>query len=184
MGALARRVGASGERWCVMASGAAIAVDTGGWASAKVAVQEHDGGQALVAVEAIEAGEPVLRLSRVFVAERGRYTIQIDEGRHQAGTGEADDFMNHSCAPNVRIDVEALEAVALRSIAAGELVTFHYLTTEWEMAEPFTCRCGAPGCLGTLRGFRHLGPAARRALAPLLSPFLRARLERGDGDER
>ena len=165
-----------------MANGAAMAVESGGWASAKVAVQEHDGGRALVAVAAIDAGERVLGLSRVFVAERGRYTIQLDEARHQAGTGEADDFMNHSCAPNVRLDVEALEAVALRPIAAGELVTFHYLTTEWEMAEPFACRCGAPGCLGTLRGFRYLGPAARRALAPLLSPFLRGHLERGDGD--
>jgi len=148
-----------------------------GWASPLVEVRMHDGGRALVAVATIGPGERLLRLSPIFVDTRGRYTIQIDERRHQAGTGEPDDFMNHSCAPNSHLDTIALEVVAIAPIAPGELITFNYLTTEWELAEPFDCRCGAPACHGQIAGFRHLDAERRRQLAPLLSPLLRARLD-------
>ena len=136
----------------------------------------HGDGRALLATGSIAAGERLIALAHVFVDLPSRYTIQIEEHLHQAGTGEADDFMNHSCDPNVMIDFISLEVIALRPITAGELITFDYNICEWDMREPFSCECGSPRCIGEVRGFRHLPPAQRRRLNPWLSPFLRRRL--------
>mmetsp|Transcript_54869 Transcript_54869/g.151924 ORF Transcript_54869/g.151924 Transcript_54869/m.151924 type:complete len:288 (-) Transcript_54869:102-965(-) len=63
--------------------------------------------------------------------------------------------------------------VALRSIAPREALTFDYHTTEWDMASPFTCLCLAPGCVGTVRGYKWLTAEQREAVEPHLSPFVR-----------
>lgn len=153
------------------------------WVSDKVEIVPHDGGRALVATASIDAGERLIALAHVFVDLPSKYTIQIQEHLHQAGTEEADDFMNHSCEPNVSIDFEALVVIALRPIAAGKLVTFNYNICEWDMREPFACVCGSEHCIGTIRGFRHLDGQERRRLLPWLSPYLRSRLAKGEGDE-
>lgn len=49
--------------------------------------------------------------------------------------------------------------MARRDIAAGELISFDYLSTETEIAEPFDCHCGAPGCR------RRIDTAMARAIA-------------------
>ena len=118
--------------------------------------------------------EVLIALAHVFVGAPGRHTIQIDGERHQAGTGEIDDFLNHHCQPSAYLDAERLCFVAARDIAAGEELTFNYLTSEWDMAEAFECRCGAESCLGNIRGFKHLTPAEQARLEPLLTPFLRS----------
>lgn len=160
-----------------MDDGEGRVVEAKTWASDKVEVRPCGDGQALYASADIEAGERVLVLAPVFVTAIGRYTIQIDGERHQAGTGEADDYMNHSCEPSARLDFETLEVFALRPIGAGELVTFNYLTSEWDMVEPFACECGSTRCIRTIRGFRHLDEGQRRALLLLASPYLRGRVE-------
>ena len=156
------------------------------WVSEKVEVQPYAGGQALMATAAIAAGERLIALAHVFVDLPHKYTIQIDEHLHQAGTGEADDFMNHACEPNVTIDFEALEIVAIREIRAGELITFNYNICEWDIRAPFVCECGSARCLGEIRGFRYLDEVERKRLEPWLSPYLRRKLgagERGDDDD-
>jgi hypothetical protein len=143
------------------------------WASPKVELRAGEIGFGVIAREAIEQGETVIAPAHVFVAAPHRHTIQLDAELHQAGTDEIDDYLNHACAPNLRLDGERLCFVAVRPIAAGEQLTFNYLTSEWDMAEAFNCNCGAPSCFGKIRGFRHLSPAQQEALAPLLTPFLR-----------
>lgn len=126
----------------------------------------------MFAREALAAGERVIGLAPVFVDRASRLTLQLGHGRHQAHTGEIDDFINHGCDPNLALDFDRLELFTLRAIGAGEELRFSYLTTEWDMAEPFTCDCGAPSCLGVIRGFRHLTREQQEALRPLLSPYL------------
>ena len=41
-------------------------------------------------------------------------------------------------------------------VAAGEELTFFYPSTEWEMASPFICLCGAPNCIHVVAGARFL----------------------------
>ena len=145
------------------------------WASPKIERCDGEIGQGVVAREEIEPGEVLIALAHVFTAEPSRYTIQLEEGLHQAGTGEIDDFLNHACEPSVRLDAERRCFVAARRIAPGEELTFNYLSSEWDMAEPFECRCGSRRCLRKIRGFRHLTPEQQRELDALLTPHLRRR---------
>ena len=148
--------------------------------SPKLVIHRAAHGSGLVAAEPIAAGEILVRYPRELVTEASRYSIQIDAERHLAPSGEAGDLVNHGCAPNCHLDVAGTAApalVALTPIAAGDELRFNYLTTEWDLAEPFECRCGAAECVGTVRGFRHLSRAERARIAALLSPFLRDRLD-------
>ena len=117
----------------------------------------------------------------MFVDRADRFTIQIDELLHQAGTFEMDDYLNHSCHPNCFLDFEQLAFVALRPIAVGEQLSFNYLSSEWSMATPFRCWCDATGaervhCVHEIRGFKFLRRDQQIRLRPLLSPFLRRKL--------
>lgn len=145
------------------------------WSSPKIELRAAEIGQGVFTRQAVAAGEVLIALAHLFVGAPGRHTIQIDGERHQAGTGEIDDFLNHCCEPSAFLDADRLCFVAARDIAAGEEVTFNYLTSEWDMAEAFDCRCGAERCLSKIRGFRYLSPGEQERLAPHLTPFLRAR---------
>ena len=59
-------------------------------------------------------------------------------------------YTNHSCAPNARLAIinGRVEFYALRAIAPGEEITVNYGETHHE--GKLACRCGAPGCVGSL----------------------------------
>ncbi|KAL1961002.1 hypothetical protein VTO42DRAFT_4890 [Malbranchea cinnamomea] len=91
-------------------------------------------------------------------------------------------YCNHSCDPNVRFVTStlqpdetrkktagssnqapaepsvagAIEVWSTRDISAGEELRFFYPSTEWEMAQPFDCSCGAEKCLGRIDGAKNL----------------------------
>lgn len=146
------------------------------WSSPKIELRPAAQGLGVFAREAISVGERLIALAHVFVDHAEQHTIQLDEHRHQAGTGEIDDYLNHSCGPNTALDFEHLELVAIRPLAVGDELSFNYLTSEWDMAAPFACRCGAPGCVGMVRGFGHLESAQQDDLLALASPYLWRRL--------
>jgi len=157
-------------------------------APCRLAATRCDGGYGLFAAADVPTGAVVLKLDGEVVEQPSQRSVQIGVGRHVdipraeqlGGDGGPDDrarderaerylwrFLNHSCAPNTALRGRAL--VSTRPIQAGEPVRFDYETSEWDMAAPFACRCGAPACRGTVRGFRHLDEADRRALAPRAS---------------
>jgi hypothetical protein len=86
-------------------------------------------------------------------------------------------MVNHSCAPNLWVDTERQAMLALRPIASGEMLTFFYPQTEWELARPFRCRCGALHCLGRIDGARSLPDAVlgRYRLSPHIVAMLGVR---------
>lgn len=129
-------------------------------------------GRALVTSKPILPCEVIIELDGVVVHAPDRFTIQIDHQRHLAPSGQDWALINHSCTPNARFDPARPAMVAVAAIQPGEEITFNYLTTEWQMAEPFRCGCGAPHCPGTIAGFRFLSPQQREALLPYLSPHL------------
>jgi hypothetical protein len=49
-----------------------------------------------------------------------------------------------------------MEVRAAKPIRPGMPVTFFYPSTEWDMAQPFKCNCGAKECLGVIHGAKHL----------------------------
>jgi hypothetical protein len=65
-------------------------------------------------------------------------------------------YINHSCAPSLEFDIEKMEIRVARDreggLKEGDELTFFYPSTEWEMAQPFQCRCGAATCKGWIAG--------------------------------
>jgi hypothetical protein len=61
-----------------------------------------------------------------------------------------DNFINHSCDPNLRYDA-AGNVVAARPIRQGEEVFIDYGCFIVNFDEPFNCSCGAASCRGRIR---------------------------------
>ena len=99
-----------------------------------------------------------------------RHSIQIAFDEHAEPLPNFLRYLNHSCDPNLFIDVRAGQVVTLRSIALGEELTFFYPSTEWRMQAPFPCECGAPLCLEQIRGASELsaGVLQRYRLSPVI----------------
>jgi hypothetical protein len=144
-----------------------------------VRVEQIDGELRVVATRPFRAGEAILRLEGDVTDRPSRYSLQVEDDRHlvvpTAGAPERYPwrFLNHSCAPNAGI--RGREVIALRDIEPPEQITFDYNTTEYDMAEPFVCRCGT--CGGReIAGFRHLTPEQQARLRPYLAGHLLRRL--------
>ncbi|MDA8389559.1 MAG: SET domain-containing protein [Gammaproteobacteria bacterium] len=115
---------------------------------------------------------PLLRREQV---EPGSYHLQIGEDLYIGASGEADDYVNHSCEPNAGFR-GGLALCALRPIRAGEEIAWDYSCAIDEEDFPgFPCACGAASCRGVVRSFRHLDPATRARLRPWALPYLRDR---------
>jgi hypothetical protein len=79
-------------------------------------------------------------------------------------------FTNHSCEPNALL--RDREMVALTCIEPWQQITFNYNTTEYDMAQPFACRCGSRSCAGEIRGYRWLSAAEKSRLRPSTAAHL------------
>jgi hypothetical protein len=138
----------------------------------------------VLALRPVAPGGVVLRIEGVITDRPSRYSIQVAWDEHIAREGEDLEtlldrypwlFLNHSCDSNAM--VRGRDLVAIRSILAGEEITFNYNTTEYDMAAPFACHCGSPFCAGEIRGFKGLSTPQRERLRPWLSEYLLRILE-------
>ena len=80
------------------------------------------------------------------------YLFGLDDEKHVIdGEGTAA-FINHSCAPNCEPDEIAgrVYIFALRSIKAGEELTYDYSLYDGELEDESICHCGAKKCRGTM----------------------------------
>ncbi len=146
----------------------------------RVAVVRVQGNYHLVATGLIQPGEFIMLIQGELTNQPSRFTVQIDRGVHidvpvDAGLERRLDhyrwcFLNHSCDPSTVI--RGREVFARRRIKAWDELTFDYDSTEYNMAEPFPCRCGSPRCRGVIRGYRHLTTLQRRRLQPYVAHFL------------
>lgn len=110
--------------------------------------------------------------------EPARLTVQVDDGQHIELDPSWLRFLEHACAPNVALDVVNGCVIAVRPIAVGEVLAYFYPSTEWEMAAPFVCRCGAPECLGVVTGAARIASERPHVLARhWLAPHVARRLE-------
>lgn len=125
-------------------------------------VNREGTGRCVIAVERIPKGEVICRADGSKLSKPFKYTWQIDDHLHLMGPGALD----HSCSePNCVIDPKRNHFIAARDIGVDEMVTFNYLTTEYEMNKPFRCICGSDPCYHEIRGFKHLSDLEKNQLA-------------------
>jgi len=84
-------------------------------------------------------------------------------------------FSNHSCEPNIGVQGQIV-FVALREIAAGEELTHDWATTD-DDDYALKCRCGAPGCRGTVTGQDWRREDLQRKYRGLFSWYLQRKIE-------
>jgi SET domain-containing protein len=79
-------------------------------------------------------------------------------------------FVNHACEPNCESVIEQRRVYidAIRTIQPGEELTYDYQIQREaddppDVDEIFACRCGKPGCRGSMLWPPRRPPAARRA---------------------
>ncbi|MFT4514260.1 MAG: hypothetical protein ACI89X_001028 [Planctomycetota bacterium] len=153
-----------------------------------LAIGNTNGQLCAIAARAYQAGDEIVHLTGVTISKPTRFSVQVGEQEHvepPSGAGLEEligehtwRYMNHSCEPNTAFRGRTL--IALRRIAPGDEVRFHYAATEYEMAEPFACQCGATACVGSLQGYRSLSPAQRSRLAPFAQPHVLSAATRED----
>ena len=139
-----------------------------------IEVRNNNGFKGIFAKEAISQDSIIFRLKGSISKTPTKYTIQLGNNEHlsfPAIRKPKDDidycwqYLNHCCEPNGYMNTTERTFRALRHIAAGEEITFNYLTTESEMAVPFDCICGSPDCFGLIQGRNFLTPAQAKRLA-------------------
>jgi uncharacterized protein len=120
--------------------------------------------------EIISADEADERYDDRAMAHHRTYLFALDDGRCIDGAVAGNDsrFINHSCEPNceaVEIDGH-IWIQALRPIAAGEELTYDYayerVDEDEDLSTLYCCRCGAPGCRGTILAPRDAEEEAPR----------------------
>lgn len=84
-----------------------------------------------------------------------------------------DDYINHSCAPNVGFTDGDLKLTALRDIGSGEELFWDYRTSLNEPGWQVPCTCGAPACRGKIESFCDLPESERARLRPIALAYLR-----------
>ena len=117
------------------------------------------GRKSLFTTYPFQPGEVLCPFSaREILSEPSYLTVQIGVRQHITLQPEFLQYMNHSCAPNVFFDTQAMQVVCLEAIKPGDELAFFYPSTEWDMAQPFVCECGRPNCLQYISGAAHLPP--------------------------
>lgn len=100
-------------------------------------------------------------------------------GPRPAPTRPLDEYINHSCDPNVWLS-DATTLIARHAIAAGDELTVDYAT--WEIDEnwrfPPPCTCGAGVCRTVITGQDWRKPVLQRRYAGHFLPCLEARIRR------
>lgn len=117
----------------------------------------------------IPADTPVMEFTGTIVLDRDlpkdadmSLYLQVGPNTYIGPSGEADDFVNHSCDPNCKLHVVGNRAIlwSLYVIPAGAEITFDYSTTStdtpstWKM----NCQCGSYKCRKVISGFETLDP--------------------------
>ena len=113
---------------------------------------------------------------------RQQTMVAIDEGLYLAEPYDADlfidDYMNHSCDPNVFMKDE-VTLIARRSIEAGEELTLDYAT--WLNDPSYVlnteCNCRTPNCRKIMTGNDWKRPDVQKAYRGHFSPFINHRIE-------
>ncbi|MEG3176054.1 SET domain-containing protein [Sphingomonas sp. RB3P16] len=150
------------------------------------AVGETHLGKAVYAAAGFAEGDAIVRFTgRRFRADRvpslmrgssDRF-VQVTPEHFMGPSGQIDDLINHSCAPNagLRFAAGSVTLVAVRDIAPGEEISWDYSTTLAESNWHMICQCRAPECRRVIGNFSTLSPERQEWFRSrnLVAPYLR-----------
>ncbi len=144
----------------------------------KVVIRKAKVGKGLYATQKIKKGEIIASFDGKILgwnAEWNYYqlthAIQIGKRNWRLSTGLADKI-NHSCEPNCGVK-NLIDIVAMRTIQAGEELTWDYeMTEDNETGWFMRCKCGASVCRKKISGYKNMPPRVRRKYKGYISQWL------------
>lgn len=123
----------------------------------RVMENKSTGQKALFATTQFQPGDVISPFSAGKTLHNPTYlTVQIGIKKHITLVPEFLQYINHSCEPTAFFDTTRMELICLVALQPGDEITFFYPSTEWEMAQPFSCHCGSPTCIGVIKGASQL----------------------------
>jgi SET domain-containing protein len=151
-----------------------------------VEIKETNGkGKGLFSKKLFKKNQTILQLNGKIALRphinASLHSIQIDDDTYiDVDKQQTWQYINHSCFPNTRLDLDTLSFITIRDIRIGDEITYHYCTTEFDLAaknEEFHCKCGFTNCLKIIKGFKHLTKEQKEELASLLIPYTSRKLK-------
>jgi hypothetical protein len=123
----------------------------------------------LIANRFFKQGEVIQNLGNTPCDEKDPHRIQVDKTTFILPKQP----IIHSCNPNAYIDWLSLHLIASRTINFGELISYHYGTSEDDYTiGSFNCKCGYKKCLKYFRGFKYMDNVQKNNIKQLISPYL------------
>ena len=129
---------------------------------------------------AIAKGSVVIHVRGILVHRdavyEGMRALQIGPETYLAEDPEnprLDDYINHSCNPNLGFVDGSLKLMALRDIAADEELFWDYRTSINEAGWEVECGCRASNCSGKIRSYCDLPEGERSRLRGIALEYLR-----------
>ncbi len=124
---------------------------------AQVWLNETTGEKALISTAAFMPGESICSFYAGETVSQPTYlTVQIEADKHITLQPDFLQYINHSCSPNAFFDTTHFVLVCVKEIKQGDEISFFYPSAEWDMEQPFACRCQASNCQKYIQGAAHL----------------------------
>jgi hypothetical protein len=120
-------------------------------------------GSAAISLISLPAGATFAPMSGITPGEKAYSSVQVSRDSHIELNSELL-YCNHSCDPSLEFDVskKVVRVAREKELKEGDALTFFYPSTEWDMAQPFDCTCGATKCRKWIAG---AGQMSEEALA-------------------
>jgi len=139
-------------------------------------------GRGVYTNRAYKTGEYVMTFTgqKTHIDQISDFThyLQVAPDVFISPSGNADDFVNHSCDPNCALYFEGDSLIlrAIRAIAPGQELFFDYGTIMFSEPTTFHCTCGSPSCRGVIGNYYSLPEEVRtkyrvRNMVPLLCRY-------------
>ena len=136
-------------------------------------------GNGVFAIRPIAAGERIIEYRGERITWAGgpvnhTFYFSLADGRVIDGGRRGNDarWINHACTPNCEAfeDEGRVYIHAMRDIDAGEELNYNYALIYDEphtarLKKLFACRCGTPGCTGTMLAPKRPSRRARKTAA-------------------
>lgn len=117
-------------------------------------------GKGVFAKELIKKGALLIHVEAKIVTSSSVYALQTGEHRYLLAP-YADNYINHSCHPNVLIKLypnkpRYVSFIAIKKIDKSQELFWNFNTTEWDLKDRFKCGCNSKDCVGQIRGMKYL----------------------------
>jgi SET domain-containing protein len=102
--------------------------------------------------------------------------LQVGPNIFIGPSGDVDDYINHSCDPNCKLQIAGSRAIlfSLYDIPAGGEITFDYSTSSTDTLDTWKieCKCGSNKCRKVISGLQYVDPAViedykKRGILPM-----------------